>query len=237
MTVYSLYIYDRQCSCVFYHAFPGHTPPPRLGHSTLPNVFPAHTAGASSSSGVHGVNGSTTRTSMDGRGTTTASGSASGSGAESVRPPWERGVPTRPNEDDTNADGDSTAAAAKATRLAASAALPFDEEAKLVYGIVFSLRNLVNKLSPSGRDASDSFHSYSTSHYKLHYFHTPSNYHFVLVSSPRQDSLRPQLRALYQGAFWEWVIRNPMVELDSTKGTGIDNVAFRSAVERTLESV
>ncbi|SCV69754.1 BQ2448_1148 [Microbotryum intermedium] len=232
MTIYSLYIYDRRCSCVFYHAFPGHVPPPRIGHSTLPNVFPPHAA-ATAPSSTTAVDAK-----LEKRGTTTATAPGTGS----VLPPWEKGLnthdDTRPNDDEPNVRGEAaTTATTEATRLAIAASLPFDEEAKLVYGIVFSLRNLVNKLSPSPRDNSDSFHSYSTSLYKLHYLHTPSNYHFVLVSSPRPDSLRPQLRALYQGAFWEWVIRNPMVELDSTKGTGIDNVAFRSAVERMLENV
>lgn len=78
----------------------------------------------------------------------------------------------------------------------------------------------------------DSFHSFSTSAYKLHYLHTPTSNHFVLVTSPMTESLRFVLRQIYTGAFMEFVVRNPMIEMDSSvSGRGIDNDAFRAAVE------
>lgn len=83
----------------------------------------------------------------------------------------------------------------------------------------------------------DSFHSFSTSAYKLHYLHTPTNYHFVVLSSPTQDSLRPLLRQIYMGPFSEWVIRNPMVELDSNNGSGVDNEAFRTSIDRLVSNI
>lgn len=87
-----------------------------------------------------------------------------------------------------------------------------------------------------GRDE-DSFHSYSTSSYKLHYLHTPTSYHFVLITSPTQESLRFILRQLYTGPFTEWVVKNPMVDLDPSCGTGIDNVAFRAAVDKFVAGI
>nr|XP_019050227.1 hypothetical protein I302_00652 [Kwoniella bestiolae CBS 10118]OCF29157.1 hypothetical protein I302_00652 [Kwoniella bestiolae CBS 10118] len=96
--------------------------------------------------------------------------------------------------------------------------LPFDEEAKLVYGVILSLRNMVKKLS--GRD--EAFTSYSTSSYKLHLFETPTNYKFILLSDPSSDSLRFVLRQLYVGPFLEYVIRNPLVKVDS-RVEGVDN--------------
>ncbi|BGP17031.1 hypothetical protein JCM10213_000333 [Rhodosporidiobolus nylandii] len=112
--------------------------------------------------------------------------------------------------------------------------LAFDEEAKLVYGVVFSLRNMVSKLSSRG---DESFHSFSTSSYKLHYLHTPTSFHFVLVTSPMPGSLRPLLRQIYTGPFAEYVVRNPLASLDTQKGgKGVDNAAFRAAVEKLLRA-
>ncbi|GAA5963662.1 hypothetical protein JCM21900_001969 [Sporobolomyces salmonicolor] len=134
------------------------------------------------------------------------------------------------------AAADRMAGAAAAQEQAASRGrLAFDEEAKLVYGVVFSLRNMVKKLS-SRED--ESFHSFSTSAYKLHYLRTPTSYHFVLVTSPTSTSLRPLLRQVYTGPFTEFVVRNPLAELDTASGrSGIDNAAFRQAVEKLIAPV
>ena len=89
--------------------------------------------------------------------------------------------------------------------------------------------------SPPLRSADDSFHSFSTSAYKLHYLRTPTSTHFVLVTSPTPASCRHILRQVYTGPFTEHVVRNPMIELDSAiSGQGIDNDAFRSAVTKML---
>lgn len=90
----------------------------------------------------------------------------------------------------------------------------------------------------SPRSGDESFHSFSTSNYKLHYLHTPTSYHFVLLTSPTPSSLRPLLRQLYTGPFAEHVARNPLAVLDTQKGgKGIDNPAFRQAVEKLLVTV
>ncbi|GAA5871714.1 hypothetical protein JCM16303_000841 [Sporobolomyces ruberrimus] len=113
--------------------------------------------------------------------------------------------------------------------------LPFDEEAKLVYGVVFSLKNMVKKLSSR---ESDSFHSFSTSTYKLHSLSTPSQFHFILLTSPTAQTHRPLLKSIYEGIFNEYVVRNPLVELSTRRGEGkgIGNETFRREVDRLLLS-
>ena len=64
--------------------------------------------------------------------------------------------------------------------------------------------------------------SYSTPYYKLHLYETLTGYRFVLLSDPSSDSLRFVLRQLYTGAFLEYVVRNPLIQMDSRK-EGIDN--------------
>lgn len=75
----------------------------------------------------------------------------------------------------------------------------------------------------------DLFTSYRTPTYKFHLFETPTNYRFVLLSDPSADSLRFVLRQLYTGPFVEYVVKNPLVEMDSRE-VGIDN----DAVSATL---
>lgn len=42
------------------------------------------------------------------------------------------------------------------------------------------------------------------------------------------------MRQIYMGPFLDWVVRNPLVELDSNLGAGIDNEAFRAAIEKIV---
>jgi hypothetical protein len=68
----------------------------------------------------------------------------------------------------------------------------------------------------------ESFTSYRTPAYKLHLFETPTSYRFVLLSDASTDSLRFVLRQLYTGPFVEYVVRNPLIDMDS-RTEGIDN--------------
>jgi hypothetical protein len=113
-----------------------------------------------------------------------------------------------------------------------SNALSFDEEAKLVYGIVLSLRNVIKKLS--GRD--ELFTSYRTSAYRLHLYETISGYKFVCLSDPSTDGLRFVLRQIYSGPFVNFVVRNPLVPMDSRE-QGIDNDYFRASVDRLIRGL
>jgi hypothetical protein len=89
------------------------------------------------------------------------------------------------------------------------------------------LRRL-NSYSHANRE--EAFIAYKTSSYKLHLFETLSGYKFVLFSDASVESLRFVLKSIYQTAFVEFVVRNPMITMDSrVSGKGIDNQAFRQA--------
>ena len=132
-----------------------------------------------------------------------------------------------------------------------STGLPFDEEAKLVYGVVISLRNMIKKISgryviPSSISISDDtthncsrdeqFVNYRTSGYKLHLFETLSGYKFIMLSDPKTDSLRFVLRQIYVGPFLEYVVRNPLINMDSRQ-QGIDNEYFKSSVDKLIRAL
>lgn len=78
--------------------------------------------------------------------------------------------------------------------------------------------------------------NYQTNAYKLHLFETPSGYKFIMFSDPKVDSLRLVLRQIYAGPFLEYVVRNPLVKMDSRE-YGIDNEYFRSSVDRFVRGL
>lgn len=128
--------------------------------------------------------------------------------------------------------------------------LTFDEEAKLVYGVILSLRHMVKRLSrrcactpcitvsyqyfSMSRD--EQFMSYRTSTYKLHLYETLSGYKFVMLSDPSAEGLRFTLRQIYSGPFVDYIVRNPLVPMDSRE-QGIDNEHFRATVDRMIRGL
>ncbi|KIJ49367.1 hypothetical protein M422DRAFT_225009 [Sphaerobolus stellatus SS14] len=222
MTIFSLYIYDRHCNCVYYqdwhrtkrpkpavegNLLPGVSYAVSPSASTDPNVIQGHLYGSprntlSSSSGVVVALGDTNEQAP----------SPILSGTSLVSAQQQQQAQPQPTQNQS--------------------ALPFDEEAKLVYGVILSLRNMVKKLS--GRE--EQFVAYSTSTYKLHLFETLSGYKFVLFTDPNVESLRFVLRQIYTGPFLEYVVRNPLAEMDSREH-GIDNVHFRNATDRLLRGL
>jgi len=57
-----------------------------------------------------------------------------------------------------------------------------------------------------------------------------------MLSDPKTDSLRFVLRQIYVGPFLEYVVRNPLVKMDSRE-QGIDNEYFRASVDRLIRGL
>ena len=74
------------------------------------------------------------------------------------------------------------------------------DDAKLIFGTVFSLRNMVRKLG--GDD--DAFICYRTSQYKLHYYETASNTRFVMLTDTATLSMRNVLHQVYINLWVEY---------------------------------
>lgn len=82
----------------------------------------------------------------------------------------------------------------------------------------------------------ESFVSYRTSTYKLHLFEAVSGYRFVMLSDPNAESLRFVMRSIYTGPFLEYVVRNPLVPMDSRE-RGVDNEYFRASIDRLVRGL
>ncbi|KAF8482805.1 TRAPP complex subunit bet5 [Russula ochroleuca] len=223
MTIYCLYVFDRHCNCVYYHDWHRTKRPKRAndGGGLLPGVSHAlsplpSSSAAGSAPGTPFSSPRNTLASNSGVLVAFNDGSQSPSGV-----PTSSATPPPPVQAQGGAGG-----------AASGAGLPFDEEAKLVYGVILSLRNMVKRLS--GRD--ESFVSYRTSTYKLHLFETVSGYRLVMLSDPNAESLRFVMRSIYTGPFLEYVVRNPLVPMDS-RVRGVDNEYLRASIDRLVRGL
>jgi len=204
MTIHSLYIYDRHCQCVYYQDWHRTRRPKQAVEG---GILPGVSRAVAPSSEI----------------TTAELGSPRNTLSSNT------GVVIAVNEESAPS---SLLQTAPAPLPQSSTGLPFDEEAKLVYGVILSLRNLIRKLS--GRD--EQFVNYRTSAYKLHLYETASGYKFVMLGDPNGDSLRFILRQIYTGPFLEYVVRNPLVNMDSRE-RGIDNEYFRASIDRLVRGL
>ncbi|KAI9894430.1 MAG: TRAPP subunit bet5 [Vezdaea aestivalis] len=106
-------------------------------------------------------------------------------------------------------------------------ALSATDDAKLIFGVVFSLRGMVRKLG--GDD--DSFVSYRTNSYKLHYYETASNLKFVMLTDPRSENLRIVLHQIYVNLYVEYVVKNPLAPAEHLNGEGVANELFEMGLD------
>ncbi|CRL19114.1 Sybindin-like protein [Penicillium camemberti] len=107
-----------------------------------------------------------------------------------------------------------------------------DDDSKLVFGTVFSLRNMVRKLG--GED--DNFVSFTTSQYKLHYYETPTNTKFVMLTDLKSPSMRIALQQIYINLFVEYVVKNPLSPTEHPGGVGVNNELFEESLEQFVQT-
>ncbi|KAI6082892.1 snare-like protein [Hypoxylon rubiginosum] len=108
-----------------------------------------------------------------------------------------------------------------------------DDDAKLIFGTVFSLRNMVRKLG--GED--DAFIAYRTGQYKLHYYETPTNLRFALLTEPGALSMRNVLHQIYINLWVEYVVKNPLSPVEHKGGEGVRNEMFEMGLDKFIRGL
>lgn len=63
-----------------------------------------------------------------------------------------------------------------------------------------------------------------------------SGYRLVMLSDPNAESLRFVMRSIYTGPFLEYVVRNPLVPMDSHV-RGVDNEYLRASIDRLVRGL
>lgn len=103
-----------------------------------------------------------------------------------------------------------------------------DEEFKLMFGLLFSIRSFVSRMSPT--DQNDGFVSYRTNQYKLHFYETPSGLKFVINTDLSVGNIHDVLQQLYSQVFVEYAIKNPAYSL----GQPVISELFKSKLDEFI---
>mmetsp|Transcript_22951 Transcript_22951/g.91820 ORF Transcript_22951/g.91820 Transcript_22951/m.91820 type:complete len:142 (+) Transcript_22951:66-491(+) len=109
----------------------------------------------------------------------------------------------------------------------------FDEHCKLMFGMLFELKNFCTKLSP--RDAANPPKYYVTPYYALHYFDTSTGLRFILLTTPDfgNSDVARVLRRLYGEVYLDYVAKNPLYE----PGSQITNKAFSKKLDAVVRNL
>lgn len=72
----------------------------------------------------------------------------------------------------------------------------------------------------------------------MHLYETISGYKFVMLTDPAStsDTVRFALRHIYTNPFLDYVVRNPLVTMNSLD-SGIDNEYFRNATDKLVRGL
>ncbi|XP_076435800.1 trafficking protein particle complex subunit 1-like isoform X2 [Babylonia areolata] len=90
-----------------------------------------------------------------------------------------------------------------------------EEEFKLMYGMIFSIKSFINRISP--KDVK----------YKLHFYETPSGLKFIMNTDLNVGNIRDVLQQMFSSIYVEYVVKNPLTEL----GEPITSELFRTKMD------
>ncbi|TYZ60071.1 hypothetical protein PybrP1_008741 [[Pythium] brassicae (nom. inval.)] len=126
-----------------------------------------------------------------------------------------------------------------------------DEEKRLLFGLLFSLKEFVFKLAPappdaalanggaSGSDAAASrmegMQRYQTNTYTCHQYETPSGLRFVLLTDNQAGDLSAVLRHIYAHIYVECVVNNPLSDVKRAKQ--ITSQLFKVQLQNYIEGL
>ncbi|TMW68836.1 hypothetical protein Poli38472_006304 [Pythium oligandrum] len=122
-----------------------------------------------------------------------------------------------------------------------------DEEKRLLFGLIFSLKEFVFKVTPTtngagelvdgtaSTPASEGLQRYQTNNYTCHHYETPSGLRFILMTDNQAGDLSAVLRHLYSHLYIDYVVNNPLSDVQTSKT--INNQLFRAQVKQYIEGL
>ncbi|CAI5728669.1 unnamed protein product [Peronospora destructor] len=126
-----------------------------------------------------------------------------------------------------------------------------DEEKRLLFGLLFSLKEFVGKIAPASSStlttadpigaaesataaATEGMQRYQTNTYTCHQYETLSGLRFVMMTDNQAGDMTPTLKYIYGQIYVETVASNPLS--DTKSGKPIDSQLFRAQLAQYLES-
>nr|XP_043612190.1 trafficking protein particle complex subunit 1 [Erigeron canadensis]XP_043612197.1 trafficking protein particle complex subunit 1 [Erigeron canadensis]XP_043612205.1 trafficking protein particle complex subunit 1 [Erigeron canadensis]XP_043612210.1 trafficking protein particle complex subunit 1 [Erigeron canadensis] len=121
--------------------------------------------------------------------------------------------------------------------------LDSNQDHKLMFGLLFSLKSLTAKMDPSSGDKGNlgvpqlpgqgcSFHSFRTNTYKLSFMESPSGIKIILVTHPKTSDLRESLKYIYN-LYVEYVVKNPLY----SPGSPIRSELFNTTLDQYVRGL
>ncbi|KAK7414528.1 Trafficking protein particle complex subunit BET5 [Neonectria punicea] len=138
-----------------------------------------------------------------------------------------------PQNPDTRPLGSGSVATTTTMAPAPQPSVTSSDDAKLIFGTIFSLRNMARKLG--GED--DAFISYRTAQYKLHFYETPANLRFVILTDTVTPSMRNVLHQIYINLWVEYVVKNPLAPVEHKGGNGVKNELFELGLDQFIRGL
>lgn len=121
-----------------------------------------------------------------------------------------------------------------------------EEEMRLLFGLLFSLKEFVLKVSPTPAindipaneqvtSPSEGLQRYQTNAYTCHQYETPSGLRFVLMTDNHTGDLSAVLKHIYQHIYVEFVVNNPLSDFQTIRT--ITNQLFRVQLKQYIEGL
>lgn len=81
-----------------------------------------------------------------------------------------------------------------------------EDSAKLLFGALFSLRNIARKLG-DGFDEENTLDSYATAKYRAHFYESASGLRFCILSDLKTQNLQHVLKEIYSNIYVEHIVK------------------------------
>lgn len=105
---------------------------------------------------------------------------------------------------------------------------------KLLWGLLFSMKDLVGQIAVNKKDdnASEPFYSFSTPDYKVHYLELADGLRFVMTTDVNVNKMQDALNYIYK-LYVDYCVKNPMYEV----GEAITCASFAQKTEQWIQGL
>jgi hypothetical protein len=111
-----------------------------------------------------------------------------------------------------------------------------EEDRKLMFGLLFSLKLLCEKLSP--QPSMDGLQCFKTDVFCLHHFETASGIKLILNTDRDVGDMTAQLKHIYSNIYVEYVVKNPLhTQQMLVNGAPITCKLFTSNLRKYIEGL